>query len=99
MSKDGEGAPMWTAEGIVTPLSDERYDLVKDHHLFKQHIEKGFLKVLTSDVTGNHKEVKKQTASMAKRDGFAQLTPATIGIHTAVKISNQSIDSDMQFRK
>ncbi len=98
VSKDDEGSPMWTPDGVVTPLSDERYDLVKDHPLFKKHIDKGVLKVINHDITGNHKEVQKQTRSMEKKDGFAQLNPATIGQHCKVKISKDSIDSDAQFR-
>lgn len=96
--RDGEGAPIWTAEGIITPLPDERYDLVKDHPLFKKHLDKGYIKVLAKDISENHKEIKKQVADMTRRDGFAQLTKDTIGEHTKVKISTNSIDSDAQFR-
>lgn len=98
VTKDGEGSPLWTASGMITPISDEQYDLIKDHKLFKQHIEKGLIKVLKSDISGNHKAVQSATSNMIKRDGFAQLTPATIGEHTKVKISNREIEADTQFR-
>lgn len=98
VSKDGEGTPLWTADGVITPISDEQYDLIKDHKLFKQHIEKGFIKVLKQDISGNHKAVKHEVASMERRDGFAQLTPATLGEHTKVKISTREIENDTQFR-
>lgn len=98
VSKDGEGTPLWTADGVITPISDEQYDLIKDHKLFNQHIEKGLIKVLNSDISGNHKAVKREVANMQKRDGFAQLNADTLKEHTKVKISNRDIDSDVQFR-
>lgn len=76
-SKDSEGHPLWTAEGIVTTLSDERYEKVKDHNLFKKHLERGYLKVVKQDIAGNHKAVKEVVRDMTARDGFAQLTPST----------------------
>jgi hypothetical protein len=97
-SKDVDGVPMWTPDGVITPLSDERYETLKEHPLFKGHIEKGLIKVINKDITGNHREVQKQVATMEKRDGFAQLTPATVGQHTKVKISKDAIDADVQFR-
>lgn len=98
MARDGEGLPIWTAAGMVTPLSDERFDVLKEHPLFKKHVDGGFLKVLSKDITGNHKEVERQVATMEKSDGFAQLTKDTIGAHTKVKVSTDSIDNDIQFR-
>jgi hypothetical protein len=69
-----EGIPMWTAEGVVTPVSDENYDILKEHWLFQKHMKEGFLKVVNHDILGNHKEVKHEVGSMRKRDDFAQLT-------------------------
>jgi hypothetical protein len=31
VSNDGEGKPMWTPDGVVTPISDERYDQARHH--------------------------------------------------------------------
>lgn len=98
VSKDTDGIPMWTADGIITPISDKDYEILKDHPLFKKHIESGCIKVLDRDITGNHREVKRQAGSMEKRDSFAQLTPATLKEHTKVKISNREIEADTQFR-
>lgn len=98
MSKDGEGIPMWTADGIVTPISDEQWEALKDHKIFMKHQAQGLVKVINKDITGNHREVQKQISTMTKRDGFAQLTKETIGAHTKVKISQDSIDADVQFR-
>lgn len=96
--RDGEGTPIWTAEGVVTPIPDDRYEILKDHHLFKKHIEHGFLKVLSKDITDNHKAVKKEVETMVKRDGFAQLNAQTIKEHAKVKVSTEHIDNDVQFR-
>lgn len=97
MGADGEGAPLWTAEGMVTPLSDARYDILKDHKLFKDHLEGGHVKVVNADLTGNHAQVKKEIRSMAPRDNFAQLTPATVGQKIKVKTARE-LEPDAQFR-
>lgn len=98
VAKDTDGIPLWTAEGIITPVSDANYEQLKDHPIFKKNLEKGYLKVLDKDITGNHREVKRQAASMERRDDFAQLTPETLKKHTAVKISTRDIEADTQFR-
>ena len=97
VSKDGEGTPLWTADGVITPITDAQYELIKDHKLFKQHIEKGHIKVLEKDITGNHKAVKSAASNMQRRDGFSQLTPETLKNHVRVKISNREIEQDTQF--
>ncbi len=99
MSRDEEGVPMWTADGIVTPVSDEDYEVLKDHWLFKKHLEGGYVKVLNRDITENHKEVKKQVATMERRDEFAQLTPATLGQKLKVTTGGSNkMEADTQFR-
>lgn len=98
MSQDEEGIPIWTPQGVVTSLKDERYALVKDHPLFKKHIEKGVLKIINHDISGDHKAVKKHLIGMTASDDYAQLTPATLKKKTSVKMSTQSIDSDVQFK-
>jgi hypothetical protein len=75
MSADGEGTPMWTASGIVTPLRADRYELLKDHEVFKKHVAKGLISISNRDITDNHKAVKKAVEGMEAHDGFAQLTP------------------------
>lgn len=100
MVKDGEGTPMWVPEGVVTPISDERYDKLKEHPLFKKHLDGGYVKVVNQDITGNHKAVVREVASMERRDGFAQLNAKTLKNHVkSIKISTESIDSDIQFRQ
>ena len=76
VGSDQEGKPLWTADGIVSRVSANDYDLLKDHPVFKKHLAKGYLKVVSSEVDGNHKKVKELASDMAQ-DGFRQLTPST----------------------
>lgn len=87
MSSDGEGTPMWTAAGVVTPLRSDRYNLLKEHEVFKKHVAAGRVTVSNSDITDNHRAVKKIVDGMEKRDKFAQLTPDTY--KTKVKVSTE----------
>jgi hypothetical protein len=74
-----DGIPMWTAEGVVTPISDENFDILKEHWLFKKHTEQGFVRVMKQDILGNHKAVKHEVANgMTKKDAHAQLTSADV---------------------
>lgn len=73
MSADGEGTPMWTPAGVVTPLRADRYELLKEHEVFKKHVAGGYITVSNKDITENHKAVKKITEGMEPRDAFAQL--------------------------
>jgi hypothetical protein len=98
MNRDGEGHPMWTAAGMVTPLSDERYDVLKEHWLFKKHQDSGWVKVVNKDIIGNHNAVKKEVATMEKTDGFAQMTPATLKQKIKVKTGQTEMDAESQFR-
>lgn len=99
MNQDSEGVPMWTADGVVTPVSDARYEMLKDHPIFKKHLDKGLVKVINSDITGNHKAVREHARDMTKRDGFAQMTPESLKAHSKVKINTESIDADIQFNQ
>jgi hypothetical protein len=103
MSNDGEGLPIWTAAGMVTPVSDTKFEALKDHWLFRQHQDSGWVKVLPSDITGNHKAIKKEVASMEQRDNHSQLTPATakerISKNIKVTVNGpKEMDSDGAFR-
>jgi hypothetical protein len=99
MTQDEEGVPMWTADGVVTPLSDEQYDLVKDHWLFQKHEKEGLVKVLKRDIIGNHKAVKDIVQSdMTKRDAHAQLNPETfkMKIKVTTKLMEQTPDGEFR---
>jgi hypothetical protein len=91
---DLNGSPLWTAKGIVTPLSDEDYDRVKDHWLFKKHLEGGFLEVLGKDISSDHKAVAKVASGMNQEDPFKQLTKDTIGQRIKVKVPSKELSQE-----
>jgi hypothetical protein len=77
IAQTDDGIPMWTADGIVTPVSLERYALLKENKIFQKHLEGNMVKVLNKDITGNHKEVSRIAKDM-DHDGFRQASSATI---------------------
>lgn len=58
-----------TPSGAVTELSEEKFNKLKSHPLFKKHLEDGFLAVL-----GTEKEANKADKNLNK-DTSKQLTP------------------------
>jgi hypothetical protein len=100
VTNDAEGSPIWTAAGMVTPVSDENYEILKDHWLFQKHQAAARVKVLNNDITGNHKAVKKEVATMHREDHHAQLTPATVKSRVMVKTPSKQaeLDGDGTFR-
>lgn len=98
MTRDEEGKPMWMADGVVTPVSDEDYAVLKDHWLFKKHLDHGHVKVLNKDIRGNHREVQKQVSDMTRRDSFAQLTPDTAAKNIKITTGKKSLEPESQFR-
>jgi len=58
-----------TPSGVVTEITEEQYDKLKTHPLFRQHLENGALAVL-----GSEKEAKKADKDL-KEDASRQLTP------------------------
>jgi hypothetical protein len=98
MAQGADGTPLWTASGVVTPVSDEKFEMLQNHWLFKKHLEAGRVKVVNSDITGNHKEVKKQVATMEKGDNFAQLNDKTIKSRVKASLATPELDNDGTFR-
>lgn len=86
-----DGRPIWTADGYVTPVSDSDYEILKDHRLFKNHMDAGYLKVVNYDITGNYKEVKKLVSGM-EDDGKRQLNKETMKTKAKVKTASNSSD-------
>lgn len=68
MAKDDQGVPLWTPDGVVTPISDENFDRLKDHVIFKKHMDAGLIRVIDHDITKNHGAVEKLVRSMEKDD-------------------------------
>lgn len=61
---------MTTPKGVVTEISDEDWELLKEHTAFKRHMERGFMEVEKSE-----KPAKEKSKKGSKKDGGAQLTP------------------------
>lgn len=96
MSADGEGTPMWTPAGVVTPIRADRYELLKDHEVFKKHVAGGFITVSNKDITDNHKAVKKIVEGMEARDSRAQLTPSTFKSRVAITTDKARTIADLE---
>ena len=62
---------MFTPRGVVTILSDEEFDVLKDNNAFKRHVEAGHITFDKKSVA-----VEKKVKDMAEKDGSAPLTPA-----------------------
>lgn len=56
-----------TPKGVMTPLDDKEYDLIKDNHSFKKWIEKGFI-----TVESKTEDVEKVSKNMTSKDKSAQ---------------------------
>jgi len=60
-----------TKEGILTTVSREDYGMLKDHPVFKNHKERGFLFV----DEGSEFSVEEAVREMEAKDGSAPITP------------------------
>lgn len=95
MTKNAEGQPLWTADGIVTSVKEEDYEILKDQKIFKKHMEDGLVKVIQRDIRDNHKEVKKHANDMS-RDAFRVLDKDTLKLK--VKVTTASAPVEQEFR-
>lgn len=85
MTKTEEGVPMWTPDGVVTPIKDSDIQELMNHPIFKKHQAGNMVRIIDRDITDNHGAVKKEVTTMLARDQFAQLTPETY--KTRVKVT------------
>ncbi len=90
--QDINGNILWTPRGVVTKLTDEEYDRVSQHWLFKKHMEMGYLAVLDEDISSDHKRVTKIADDMEGQDPGAQLTKETIAQRIKVKVPTKELD-------
>jgi len=95
MIQDGEGRPLWIANGVLTPISDADYDRLKDHPIFVKHQAKGLVKVLDQDIRDNNKAIVKHTMNM-EPDGFRQLNHKTLGMN--IKVTTATVKAADEFR-
>lgn len=91
-AEDINGNVLWTPRGVVTKLTDDEYERVKEHWLFKKHMEGGYLAVVGSDVVDNHKKVTKIVEDMEGQDPSAQLTKSTVGQRIKVKTPSKELE-------
>lgn len=95
MTKNAQGQPIWTAKGLVTSVNDSDFEQLKDHPVFKKHQARGLVRVLEKDITGNHKAVAREAASM-ESDGFGPMNSERLG--QKIKVSTQSMRQEDEFR-
>lgn len=95
MIQNAEGQPLWTAEGLVTTVSDGDLEILKSHKVFNQHLKDGLLKIVPKNISENHKEIKKHAADM-NHDSFQVLTPKTLKLR--VKVTTDMVDKEQQYR-
>ena len=93
-SEDINGNVLWTPRGVVTKLSDEDYGRVKDHWLFKKHIDGGFLAVVDNDISHDHRKVKNIADDMEGQDRAAQLTKASVAQRIKVKVPTKELSQE-----
>lgn len=75
-SEDLEKRPLWTPSGVVVEIPDADVEALKNHHVFREHMELGYVKFIEKDIRQNHGAIKKAVAAdMEAKDRFAQLTP------------------------
>lgn len=93
-TEDINGNVLWTPRGVVTKLSDEDYERVKDHWLFKKHLEGGFLAIVDTDISTDHRKVKRIAEDMEGQDRAAQLTKETVAQRIKVKVPSKELSQD-----
>lgn len=92
---NNEGQPIWTAQGIVTTITDLQYESLKAHKVFVQHVEEGLLKVISRDISKNHDAVKKYAEEMSS-DAFRILNKSTL--NQKIKVTTATIEAESEFR-
>lgn len=90
-SEDHNGSPLWTPSGVVTPVSKEDYELLKEHPIFIKHQNAGLVKFVGQELMGNHNKVKSVSRDMEK-DSLRQLNKDTMA--TRAKVTTASISQE-----
>ena len=62
---------MTTPNGVLTEITDEEYEILKECPAFQRHLDKGFVEVVKEEKKARETSKKKSD----KKDGSAQLTP------------------------
>lgn len=77
-SLTADGLPIWTPSGNVTRVTDEELALLKEHPVFKQHLEQGYVKILAKAPSDSGDTLDKVTSEMTSRDNSAPHTLDTL---------------------
>lgn len=105
-AEDINGNVIWTPRGVVTRLTQEQYDRVKEHPLFIKHMEGGYLAVVNADVADNHKKVTRKVEEMretaqertgdatAGQDRSKPLTNDTVAQRIKVKVPQKELSQE-----
>lgn len=94
-TNNSQGQPMWTAQGMVTPVTDAQLEILEKHPVFIKHQARGLVRILDKDLRGNHKAVAKEAASM-ETDDFAPMTRERLSVK--VKVSTAALRQEDEFR-
>lgn len=89
-----DGRPIWTADGVVTAIPDSAYEYLKDHTLFKKHVENNHLKIVNHDISQNYKEIKKLSSDM-ETDGRGQLDKKKLQTKVKASTVKKADDEDV----
>lgn len=92
---ENTGRPIWTADGIITPVSDSDWEILKENKVFQKHLAKNLVKVLNSDIRGNHRAIQKHAKDMS-RDGFALLDKSNVGSRMKIMTAKPEKDNGYQ---
>lgn len=90
--QDGNGNVLWTAKGVVTPITEEQYERLSGHWLFQKHLSNGRVEVVNRDVSSNHRAIARIVEDgMKASDNQSQLTKATVAQRIKVKVPMNEI--------
>ena len=91
MISDEAGRPIWTPQGDCTAVSDSDFELLQANKIFMRHMEKGYLRVVKTDITSDHQRISKET-----RDGFQPLDATRL--QQKIKVTTASASQEQEFR-
>lgn len=76
VSTDNEGVPMWTPEGVCSPVLEEDLKWLMQDPSFKQFIAMRHIKIVDTDLNSNRGEMRKVIAGeLHARDSMAPMLP------------------------
>ncbi|QDH45953.1 hypothetical protein Pa193_043 [Pseudomonas virus Pa193] len=95
MISDAAGRPIWTPQGDCTAVSDSDFELLQANKIFMRHMDKGYLRVVKTDITSDHQRISKETRTM-ERDGFQPLDADRL--QQKIKVTTASASQEQEFR-